>query len=453
MMYIYKMTAAPKTHRPATTLLALAALAVVAAGCGTCAERKDAAAVSDTISGTFTDPRDAKTYRTVKIGKQTWMAENLNFKTGRYMCCEKFSDPCYDYEACYGADDDNCRKYGRLYNWETAMQACPAGWRLPSVADWDSLARSVGGHRHKKGVWKVNNKKLKSKDGWIDGGNGTDDYGFSALPGGFGGGSGHFRGIGTEAVWWSAEEDDADYANSRGIDHKDTMLIRWNGYKMYLQSVRCVKDSAQTADTIPAATTIYNGDGTFTDGRDGRRYRMVSIGDFTWMAENLNFDTGKSWCYGSEEGSCEKYGRVYDWNTAMKACPAGWSLPGSDAWDNLGQAAGGKWMPLTGKGPTSYWSGAGKKLMSKTGWGKTWDGRSGNGIDEFGFSAIPAGTVYPGENNVRLDATAGRWWTSDEYSCTHARFRKISGNEMYSDGHHKSAGYSVRCVQDSAASR
>jgi len=139
-------------------------------------------------TGTFTDPRDGQKYRTVKIGNLTWMAQNLNYET--------------DKSWCYDNSDSNCQKYGRLYEWDVAMEACPMGWRLPDCADWSDLVMAVGGGR-------IAGKKLKSKTGWGNNGNGTDEFGFSALPGG----SYHSdnRGpwawslsFGFEGKWWSA---------------------------------------------------------------------------------------------------------------------------------------------------------------------------------------------------------------------------------------------------------
>jgi len=256
-MYITIMTATPKIHRPtATTLLALAALAVIAGGCGKTAERKDAAPVADTVqtaaaaastdivSGTFTDSRDGKTYRTVGIGKLTWMAENLNFET------EKSS--------CYDNADSNCTKYGRLYNWNDAMTACPAGWRVPSDEDWDCLALAVGGQRVEHGYvgyyWKFAGKKLKSTTGWNDcgceddngipiSGNGTDDFVFSALPGG-GGYGGSFYGAGSLGDWWSATEGGASDAWSWSMNSDDDYVGRSNSGKTGLLSLRCVRDFA-----------------------------------------------------------------------------------------------------------------------------------------------------------------------------------------------------------------
>jgi len=114
------------------------------------------------MEGTFTDPRDGKTYKTVKIGNQTWMAENLNYE------CEgsKF----------YDNDPANAEKYGRLYDWATAFKACPSGWHIPSKEEWRTLVDYAGG-------FDISGKELKARSGWRTN-SGTDAFGFSALPGG-----------------------------------------------------------------------------------------------------------------------------------------------------------------------------------------------------------------------------------------------------------------------------
>lgn len=91
------------------------------------------------------------------------MAENLNFETTA--------------SYCYKNLDSNCVKYGRLYTWSNAMEVCPRGWRLPNKEDWETLLKNVGGD-------KSAGKVLKSQTAWAEEGNGTDDYGFSALPAG-----------------------------------------------------------------------------------------------------------------------------------------------------------------------------------------------------------------------------------------------------------------------------
>ena len=116
----------------------------------------------------FTDSRDDQEYKCVTIGNQTWMASNLNYagENGDIGNLERTNyslPPATTYSAAYG----------RLYTWEEAKPICPAGWHLPSIGEWEELIDFVGKE--------VAGKKLKAKaDDW----NGTDDYGFSALPGG-----------------------------------------------------------------------------------------------------------------------------------------------------------------------------------------------------------------------------------------------------------------------------
>ena len=175
--------------------------------------------------GSFTDTRDKKTYKTVKIGKQTWMAENLNY--------DAKGSKCYDNKPA------NCEKYGRLYDISTAMKACPSGWSLPSY-----------GVRGIEGYDETLAKKLKSASGWSNNGNGTDEFGFSALPGGqyyydfYGIRKEGFYDIGEVGYWWGAydsnEDGDGDGAYYWSISDSDG----WNPSKGMnpLLSVRCVKN-------------------------------------------------------------------------------------------------------------------------------------------------------------------------------------------------------------------
>jgi uncharacterized protein (TIGR02145 family) len=149
------------------------------------------------------------------------MAKNLNRETAN--------------SKCYGNDPANCAKYGRLYNWEDAKSACPSGWRLPSDDEWTALTDAVGGES-------VAGKKLKSRSGWNSNGNGTDDYGFAALPGGSGNSGGYFNGAGNYSYWWCATEDTASSASSRSMIYNIERVRKSREVKSDLFSVRCVED-------------------------------------------------------------------------------------------------------------------------------------------------------------------------------------------------------------------
>jgi len=164
------------------------------------------------------------------------------------------------------------------------------------------------------------------------------------------------------------------------------------------------------------------------------------------MAENLNFQSGNSWCYKNDENNCQKYGRLYDWNTAMIACPQGWHLPGYTEWNVLAMATGYKKHE-------GYWlrSGVGKKFKSKSGWYKTDWYKTGNGTDEFGFSALPGGYFKYPDSNFGGHGISGYWWSAiiKEHDAGNAsHWWMYSGKGSMSLGIvSKNNGYSVRCIQ------
>jgi uncharacterized protein (TIGR02145 family) len=176
----------------------------------------------DNANGNFTDYRDSKVYKFVKIGKQVWMAENLNYAIE--------GSRCYNYEAA------NCAKYGQLYDWKTAQEICPPGWHLPSCEEWQNLFNFTSS---KEGTA----KKLKAKSGWSKSGNGMDDYGFSALPGGYSNPDGSFSYAGNGGYWWSTDAGEHNYyAYYRGMDYNYEYILYGNNDKSLLFSVRCVMD-------------------------------------------------------------------------------------------------------------------------------------------------------------------------------------------------------------------
>lgn len=178
-------------------------------------------------TGTFTDNRNNKTYKTITLkGSQmmTWMAENVNYDI-----------PGVTTDVCYLSDTANCTKYGRLYDWNTAKEACPAGWHLPIDAEWAAIVNYAGGAS-------TAGKKLKSTNGWNGNGNGTDETGFSALPGGRGYNIGGFNYAGYRGYWWSATEVSTGRAWSRGIYYNSEYVYRDESIMSGLLSVRCVAD-------------------------------------------------------------------------------------------------------------------------------------------------------------------------------------------------------------------
>ncbi len=139
------------------------------------------------------DSRDNQEYKTVRIGNAVWMAENLSFAADESFCYTRFG---YD-----------CRKYGRFYTWDVAKDVCPAGWHLPTAAEFDQLFADVGG-RDSAAV------KLKSAEGWSHYGNGSDEYGFNGTPSGFRDYRGRFDRQTLYAYLWSATEDGASSSDA-----------------------------------------------------------------------------------------------------------------------------------------------------------------------------------------------------------------------------------------------
>ncbi|MDR0518162.1 MAG: fibrobacter succinogenes major paralogous domain-containing protein [Fibromonadaceae bacterium] len=181
---------------------------------------------------TFIDTRDSKKYKITKIGEQVWMAENLNYEV--------------EGSKCYNDSISYCGKYGRLYNWNTAMKACPSGWHLPSNEEWDKLYRYADGTSGTESPYrsKMAGKYLKSTSGWNESGNGEDKFGFYAIPGGFGNSDGLFGNVSNLGYWWSsASEYSSDSAYSRGIYYYyEDAYWGYDGKDDFLFSVRCVGD-------------------------------------------------------------------------------------------------------------------------------------------------------------------------------------------------------------------
>jgi len=175
---------------------------------------------SSSSTDTFTDTRDNKSYKFVKIGAKTWMTKNLEFNAKDSKCYENLNG--------------HCATYGRLYNWATATTACPEGWRLPSQNEWVEMYNYVWSDKNCKDC---DAKHLKATSA-----NGLDSYGFSALLGGMGLSDGTFSDVGVEGYWWSKTKFDDSMAFGRNMSY-DYDYAGWENENMsYFFSVRCIKD-------------------------------------------------------------------------------------------------------------------------------------------------------------------------------------------------------------------
>jgi uncharacterized protein (TIGR02145 family) len=447
-------------------------------------------------------------YRTVVIGTQTWMAENLNHAV--------------EGSKCYDDDPANCVKYGRLYDWSTAMGLpsscntsscssqiqpkhqgiCPSGWHIPSEADWDILVDYVGGSL-------VAGSKLKATSGWNEwvglfgsyDGNGTDEFGFSALPGGYGDSTGSFRHVGTHGNWWSATEYGAYNAHHRYMYYNYDVVDWLNNAKSHLLSVRCIKDEGSGSD--PSSSSVGNdggvssssggGQSSVVNGTpvtyEGETYPTVVIGTQTWFAKNLNYVVEGSKCYGEGgevydydeenddmiektlspaevQANCVKYGRLYDWSTAMVLpsscnesicssqiqpkhqgiCPSGWHIPSDDDWEKL--------FSFVDSDNDSEFDGTyesytvGKHLKSRSGW----EPYSGvENLDTYGFSALPGGLGIS-DGSFTYAGYYGTWWGATETKYEADRLAADRAMHFNSSnvgrGSEKSDLSSVRCLQD-----
>ncbi|GBU23380.1 hypothetical protein R80B4_03297 [Fibrobacteres bacterium R8-0-B4] len=271
--------------------------------------------------------------------------------------------------------------------------------------------------------------------------------------------------LGTQITVWAVAERGFSFKNWSGTATFDdpnsentTVTLASNETMTIIANFR--QGGGGTVTPPPVVTPPDGGgDSTFTDGRDGKTYKKVTIGSQTWMAENLNYDTRDwvgSWCYGDHPNNCAKYGRLYDWATAMDideyyneedwggsnvkhrgVCPAGWYLPTIYEWETLVAMAGGRYI-------------AGGKLKATNGW--RFGDKIGNGTDDFGFSALPGGQ-YNRFNDASFYAAEfeGYWWAA---TTAGVEFAFVLNLNLYDDvgvdntAYYKRSGYSVRCVQD-----
>jgi uncharacterized protein (TIGR02145 family) len=226
---------------PRMILLAATSIAMILLAFSSCSKDNDD---NPNTTSTFTDPRDGIVYKTVTIGNQTWMAENLKYLPAVFgPGSGSQTDPRY---YVYGYDGTivseakatpNYSTYGVLYNWPSAMSACPAGWHLPTDAEWTQLSvflgeSDAGGKLKETGTTHWNDPNFAA----------TNETGFTALPGGYCFSGSSFNDMGIAGYWWSATEANNSGAWYRGMGNNYSELIKVSNYKNLGFSVRCVKD-------------------------------------------------------------------------------------------------------------------------------------------------------------------------------------------------------------------
>ena len=447
----------------------------------------------------ITDKRDGKTYATVTIGEQTWMAENLKYN---YSGTDASS-------YCYKNNDSDCDKYGRLYTWseDMARNICPSGWHLPDNEDWKTLVNSTGGVDYA-------GRKLKARSTWSNSGKGSDAYCFTALAAGFRDTSKSYSQQGLNASFWSATRYDDTDVLYWSLNADNSLVIRNTGNRNNAFSVRCVKgsktfyyssmrsssssakssssvrssssakssssvqssSSAKSSSSIQSSSSIIssssiqssssaksssniqssssvisnNSDykydpakvihGTLTDSRDGQEYKIVTIGNQTWMAENLRYeiprdtaDTVDVFCP-QDSDTLALVGCYYTWNAAMKACPEGWQLPDQSNWKTLVNQI--SW--------TAPWGILETVCNTNS---LTYNSIQGN--DVYGLNIIPSGTCNSITKTINSDGAAS-FWTS---TVLNERFRGMAVFSFINDNlktdiyTEHSAFRSVRCLK------
>ena len=200
-------------------------------------------------TSTAVTDKDGNVYKTVTIGSQVWMAENL--KTTKYLNGDSIGttipatlgingESTPKYQWAYGGNESNVATYGRLYTWYAVTDSrnvCPTGWHVPTNVELTTLTTYLGGDS-------IAGIKLKETGSthWISPNTGaTNESGFTALPGGYRGyeGSSYFTGY--AGYWWSATESDATNAWYHGLYYNGIYEHNLSNSKKVGFSVRCIK--------------------------------------------------------------------------------------------------------------------------------------------------------------------------------------------------------------------
>ena len=415
-------------------------------------------------------------YNTVLIGSQCWLKESLNIGT-KIDGSQNMQDNSLIEKYCFDDDEDNCDVYGGMYQWNEMMQyttipgyqgICPNGWHIPTDEEWKQLEGEVDSqYDYPDPEWDQFNewrgfdagKNLKSTSGWYNNGNGSDLYGFSALPGGERRENGVFQGLTFFNQFWTSDLNEVpgySYAYWRDVSYDSDGIQRYSYSKNKGLYVRCLKNEEPIIQHCPGIPTIEYG---------GQVYNTVQIGDQCWLKENLNIgvmipggqnmennEAIEKYCFGNDESSCDIYGGLYQWNEIMQyttqeetqgICPDGWHIPTDEEWKQLEGEVDSQfdypdpeWDNYDERG-----SDVGYHLKSISGWWVE------SGSNQSGFTALPGG-IYEGGFNSEL--YSAYYWSSTEMYEIPSWVRALDNDSPKSSriGKDKLNGIAVRCLKD-----
>ena len=450
------------------------------------------------------DSRDGQVYKTVTIGSQVWMAQNLNY-------ADSVKTPSLLKRSwCFAYKSENCDVAGRLYTWAAIIDSvklatdsekpqkcgfgescvftekmrgiCPEGWHLPDTTEWKTLISFAGGDDI--GMYEDS---------------GTDDFGFSAFPVGEKYRDQSFFEDSRDVHFWTASEESKDNRSSCSADFFYASVWFSCGFKDNGHSVRCVRDepaavslssSSSNADLSSSSgeafVSPYEIDwsipkedhlnpnikyDSIVDKRDGQVYKTVKIGTQVWMAQNLNYADSvntpsllkRNWCYGDKPKNCEFGGRLYTWAAAVDSIKlandaenpqfCGYRTNCNFPAKYQGICPEGWHLPDTTEWRTLIFqvsddaSVAGYKLASRVGWFE-----EANGTDDYGFSAYPVGDKYRDYDFSVFapdDRTAFFWSITENTRDKQLgyTFRIFYGGTGYT-GDFKDSGFSIRCIKN-----
>ena len=260
------------------------------------------------------DSRDGESYKTVYIGSQHWMAENLRYRADE-------------------SDTLKAGKKGRYYSWATAMDTtetpcnselckfarvqrqgvCPNGWHIPSVEEWKIFIDEL--EKLSRNPFEI----IIDEDDWGESGN--NSTGFTAMPAGIYSGGIIYRQY--QALIWSSGaavngKVFPDYASYLRITEKGVRIETLEKFANI--SVRCIENSEESEKLDYLNHKEYSGAyGELVDPRDGKKYKTVVLNGLEWMAENLNFETENSVCGGATDSCANTDGSILNPNTKLFA--------------------------------------------------------------------------------------------------------------------------------------